>query len=124
MPFITEINNWINAYEAGSPERVILEFLRDNAVGRANAKPWSAIHAELDRHGYDWRLQKFQQGLLKASREGDLYIGSNDHGAYKGYFLIADREDAQLMESWYRRRMETERARLENLQGLVDAEWP
>jgi len=124
MPFIAEIETWIRAYPSGSPERIILEFLRENAVGRSNAHPWSLIQAELKRHGYEWRLQDFQQGVLKASREGDLYIGSNDHGEFRGYFLIADREDAELMANWYQKRMETERKRLENLQALMDAEWP
>ena len=124
MPFLTAIQNSLNNYLAGTPERIILDFLLANGVGRINAQPWSAIQTELANHGFDWRLQTFQQGLLKASRVGDMYIGSNDHAPYRGYFIIAEREDAELMADWYRRRMAAEQARLDNLEALIQNEWP
>jgi hypothetical protein len=124
MPFLTAIRRSLPAYPPGTPERIILDFLLANGIGRANAKPWSTIEAELRRHGFVWRLQQFQQGLLKDSREGDMYIGSNDHAPYKGYFIIADQDDATLMAEWYQKRIATEQARLNNLNALIAAEWP
>jgi|GEM_PF-1629526 len=124
MPFIDAIHQSLGHYPAGTPERIILDFLLANGVGRANAQPWASISAELNRHGFDWRLQKFQQGLLKVSREGDMYIGSNDHGPFKGYFIISERADANLMAEWYRKRMATEQSRLDNLEGLINQQWP
>lgn len=124
MPFLASIQNALNNYTVGTPERIILDFLLANGVGRANAQPWRAIQQELADHGFDWRLQTFQQGLLKQTREGDMYIGSNDHLPYRGFFLIADREDAELMAEWYRRRMAAEQTRLDNLQVLIDQQWP
>jgi len=124
MAFLSSVQQWIAKYVPGSPERIILEFLQRNGAGRQNAQPWAAIEAELSRHGYDWRLQTFQQGLLKQSREAELYIGSNDHGEFRGYFLIADQEDAELMANWYRRRIAVEQTRLDNLEALIQQEWP
>jgi hypothetical protein len=124
MPFLQDVQQTVVHYPQGSPERLILEFLLQHGVGRANAQPWVAIEAHLQRHGVNWRLQTFQQGLLKDSREGDMYIGSNDHEPYCGYFIIVDREDAQLMADWYQRRITTEQTRLEHLTHLMNIQWP
>jgi len=124
MPFVDAIRQSLSHYPVGTPERIILDFLLENGVGRANAQPWAAIEAELMRHGFDWRIQKFQQGLLKTSREGDMYIGSNDRLPYRGYFIISEPGDANLMAEWYRKRMATEQARLDNLTGLINQQWP
>ncbi len=53
-----------------------------------------------------------------------MYIGSNDHGPFKGYFIISERADANLMAEWYRKRMATEQSRLDNLEGLINQQWP
>ncbi len=124
MPFLQDVQQSVAHFPQGSPERLILEYLLQHGVGRANAQPWAEIQAHLHQHGFDWRLQKFQQGLLKASREGDMYIGSNDHLPYRGYFIIADREDAELMAEWYQRRIATEQARLNHLTQLMNVQWP
>lgn len=124
MPFLDAIRQDVVHYPEGSPERLILEYLLEHGVGRAHAQPWEAIRDHLERHGFDWRLQTFQQGLLKASREGDMYIGSNDHLPFRGYFIIAEREDAELMAEWYRRRIRREQAHLDSLYGLIAQQWP
>jgi hypothetical protein len=124
MPFLHDVQQTVGHYPQGSPDRLILEFLLQHGVGRANAQPWPAIQAHLQLHGFEWRLQTFQQGLLKISREGDMYIGSNDHQPYRGYFIIADREDAELMADWYARRIVAEQARLDHLTHLINLQWP
>lgn len=124
MPFLQTIQQRVAGYPVGSPERVILEFLLQNGVGRANAQPWQVIERHLRRHGFDWRVQTFQQGLLKDSREGEMYIGSNVHPPYRGYFIIADRQDAELMADWYQRRIAREQEHLDHLNQLIHQQWP
>lgn len=124
MPFLESIRQRVATYPPGSAERLILDYLLQNAVGRADARPWSAIEAHLQQHGLEVRLQTFQQGLLKNSREGDMYIGSNDHNPYRGYFIIAERQDAELMAQWYNRRIATEQERLNHLTQLINQQWP
>lgn len=103
---------------------MILEFLIKNATGRHNAQPWSALEAHLTHHGVTIRQQTFQQGLLKRSREGQLFIGSNDHGVGRGYFLIQDKEDAEVMRQWYLRRIQVEQGHLNQLVALIEHQWP
>jgi len=124
MPFLQSVQQQVAQYPAGSPERLILDFLLQNGVGRANAQPWLVIEDHLRQKGFDWRVQTFQQGLLKDSREGDMYIGSNDHPPYSGYFIIAEREDAKLMADWYQRRIAREREHLDHLNRLIVQQWP
>jgi hypothetical protein len=124
MPFLDSVRQRINQYAPGSAERLILEFLLQHGVGRHNAQPWGTIEAHLQGQGLQVRLQTFQQGLLKESREGDMYIGSNDHEPSRGYFIIADRGDADLMAQWYQRRIATEHARLQHLTDLMNQQWP
>jgi len=53
-----------------------------------------------------------------------MYIGSNDHQPYRGYFVIAEREDAELMADWYQRRMAREQEHLGHLNQLIVQQWP
>src|SRR2546427_11622172 len=73
MPFLHAIQQRLNQYAPGTAERLILDFLLRYGVGRHNAQPWGAIEVHLQKHGIQIRLQTFQQGLLKESREGDMY---------------------------------------------------
>jgi hypothetical protein len=73
MPFVSEAQNYALTLQAGSNERLILEYLFKNALGRANSKTWSDIDTYLKQHGVKIRQQTFQQGLLKRSREGNFY---------------------------------------------------
>jgi hypothetical protein len=61
----------------------------------------------------------FSKGLLKKTREGSIYIASNDHGDGRGYFLIQDGEDAEVMQRWYLRRIQVEREHLAQLDQLI-----
>ena len=115
MPFVAAARARVANLPKGSEERIILEFLLNNGVGRANAQPWNQIEAHLAAHGITMSQQKFQQGLLKETRENDIFIGSNDHGHARGYFLIEDISDAEMMRDWYTRRMRVEKSRLDNL---------
>ena len=123
MSFVSATENLLSHYPEDAPERILLTYLLNNAVGRENAKPWRIIEGVLAQNGHDWRVQKFQQGLLKKSREGQAYIASNDHGEFRGYFIIDERADAELMADWYRERIATEQQRLDHLEGLILDEW-
>lgn len=124
MPFFATAQAHASTLPVGSADRLILEFLLQNAVGRLNSQPWSAIDDHLKRHGIQIRQQTFQQGLLKKSREGEVFIGSNDHGIGRGYFLIVDREDAEIMRQWYLRRIQIEKGHVEQLDALIQKQWP
>jgi hypothetical protein len=124
MPFLNSIQTHVQTLQMGSAERLILEFLLQNAVGRHNAQPWSALDTHLRHHGVNIRQQTFQQGLLKKSREGEMFIGSNDHGVGRGYFLIQDREDAEIIRQWYLRRIQVEQGHLDQLKTLIQQQWP
>jgi hypothetical protein len=119
MPFLDEAKLHVQKLPVGSVERCILAFLLANAVGRHNAVTWPTIEKHLQRHGHSIRQQTFQQGLLKQSREGSVFIGSNDHGEGRGYFLIQDREDAEVMRVWYLRRIQVEQGHLDQLDHLI-----
>lgn len=119
MPFLDTARVHVQRLPAGSVERRILEFLLENGVGRHNAQTWPTIDHHLRRHGHTVRQQTFQQGLLKQSREASVFIGSNDHGVGQGYFLIQDREDAEVMRRWYLRRIQVEQGHLDHLDRLI-----
>ena len=65
-----------------------------------------------------------KQGLLKQSRTGEVFIGSNDHEPCKGYFLIQDKEDAEVMKRWYEKRIGIEQGHLDHLKRLILSSWP
>lgn len=120
MPFLDEAKIKVQNLRFGSVERCILQFLLANAVGRHNAVTWPTIKKHLEKHGHSTRQQTFQQGLLKQSREESVFIGSNDHGVGQGYFLIQDKEDAEVMRRFYRRRIEVEKWHLTQLEKLIN----
>jgi hypothetical protein len=123
MPFIDDAKTQMQKLPFGSVERCILEFLLANAVGRHKAVTWPTVKQHLEQHGHSARQQTFQQGLLKQSREGSVFIGSNDHGVGQGYFLIQDKEDAEVMRRFYRRRIEVEQGHLTQLDKLIDEQF-
>jgi predicted RNA-binding protein YlxR (DUF448 family) len=124
MPFLSAAQSHVQTLQPGSADRLILEFLLQNAVGRHNAQPWSAVDTHLNNHGVSIRQQTFQQGLLKKSREGEVFIGSNDHGIGRGYFIIQEREDAEIIRQWYLRRIQVEQGHLDQLEVLIQQQWP
>jgi hypothetical protein len=121
---LTAAQTYVQKLQPGSTERVILEFLLEKAVGRHNSQPWSALDAQLQKQGISIRQQTFQQGLLKSSRGAEVFIGSNDHGIGRGYFLIQDREDAEVMRQWYVRRIQIKQGHLDQLKTLIKQQWP
>ena len=124
MPFVSAAQNYALTLQAGSNERLILEYLFKNALGRANSKTWSDIDTYLKQNGVKIRQQTFQQGLLKKSREGEIFIGSNDHGLGRGYFLIQDKADAEIMRQRYQHRIQVEQEHLNQLEALIKQQWP
>lgn len=99
-------------------ERKILELMLEHCVGRANAKTWPELEAILRRNGVEVSQNSFQQ--QHTCRQGDIFIGSNDRQPYRGYFLIQDLQDAELMRSWYENRMASTQANMDNLDRLID----
>ena len=93
-------------------------------MGRKNAKTWDQISAHLKSLGFDMRKEDFQQGLLKATREADSYIGSSDRGDYAGFFVIADRQDAEVVSDFIIRRVTTQQNRLQRLRDIVNDKFP
>jgi hypothetical protein len=58
----------------------------------------------------------------KASSRGaekEIFIGSNDHGLGRGYFLIQDKDDAEIMRQWYQHRIQVEQEHLIQLEALI-----
>ena len=104
--------------------RLVLEYLLQHAVGRANAQPWSSIEDHLNTHGISMSQIQFQQTILAETRSGDIFIGSNDHGAGRGYFLIQDRTDAVFTREFYTRRIAAQEANIRRLDALIRLQWP
>ncbi|MPY86731.1 MAG: hypothetical protein GEU99_02280 [Luteitalea sp.] len=115
MPFLDDAAMYFAGLPPDSVDAVILEFLLQHGIGRQNAQPWPSIKEHLRQRGYPIRKQAFQHGLLRASREGSLFIGATN----QGYFLIQNREDAGAMENWYRQRIAVEQAHLDRLSELI-----
>ena len=124
MCFRSQLDDFIESKESGTAERIILEYLRENALGRGNAKPWHAIASHLELFDIQISQQTFQQGVLKESRESGVFIGSYDHAPSRGYFIVVDRQDAELMSDWYIRRISTLQSRLQHLRDLMNREFP
>lgn len=115
MSFLPAAKALLSSMKPGKPRYEILCYLINNAVGSLNAKSWDEIENHLKSKKLSCRKQTFQQGLLKDSREGESFIGSNDHGAQRGYFIIDSKLDAELMKNWYLNRIKTEKQRVDNL---------
>jgi hypothetical protein len=121
MPFVSAARDRVKQLKRDDPERVILQFLLNQGVGVDNAKPWPKIAQHLARRGIRMAKNTFQRGILKATRENDIFIGATDR---HGYFLINDRGDADKMDEFYERRIKKERANLKNLRRLTNRQWP
>ena len=124
MPFVASAKARIKELSAGDRTRIVLEFLLKHAVGVENAKPWPAIQNRLNKLGVRMTVQVFQQTILRATREGEIFIGSNDHGLGKGYFLIKNKNDAETMKKFYDKRIASEKANLKKLKRLIKIQWP
>lgn len=99
------------------PERIVLEYLMKHARGNANARPWPFLESVLLANGSPMSKKKFQQTILKKSRANGVFIGSNDSGDSRGYFLIETEQDAKVMCGFYHKRIKAE---TENLSKLTD----
>jgi hypothetical protein len=124
MPFVDAARATVPKLPTSDPLRIVLEYLLKHGIGSHNAKPWSKIEEELDDHGIKMTQTEFQQTVLKDTRAGDIFIGANDHGRTRGYFLIRERVDAITMRDFYRKRIAAEQANLASLERLIDVEWP
>lgn len=100
--------------EPGSTDRIILEYLLENAVGEKNAKSWKPIHRHLRKHNVSISKNKFQTNLLQRSRRSTFYIGSS----HQGYFLINSESDVAIVRSFYQARIYQEVKNLESLDYL------
>ena len=124
MPFVEAARLRARALPGNDPMRIVLDYMLQHAVGLQNSKPWAEIQQQLDDHGTRMTQTQFQQTLLAQTRAGDVFIASNDHGRARGYFLIQDHADAVSMRDWYVARIAAEQANLNNLNRLIDLQWP
>lgn len=124
MPFIDAASALIRQLPPTDTMRVILEYLLHHGVGRANAQPWSNIEQHLSKRGIGLTQTQFQQTILAQTRSGDIFIGSNDHGSGRGYFLIRDKADADSAREFYTRRIAAQEANLNRLNELIRQQWP
>lgn len=124
MPFANAARAEVQRLQAGSPRRIVLQYLLDHGIGVQNAKSWRRIAAYLEEHDIEMSREQFQQTILADTRSGTIFIGSTDHGRTRGYFLIGDRGDAGTMREFYRRRIAAEQQNLATLERLMDDEWP
>jgi hypothetical protein len=120
MPFFTSAQALVAQLRPLDPMRVLLEYLLKNGVGHANARPWRAIEQHFIAMNIPMKKEQFQQSLLKATREGDIFIGSNDHNPGRGYFLIQTQQDAEIAREFYVRRIHVQEAHLNHLNALMN----
>ena len=101
--------------------RAVMKFLLENAVGCENARPWGEIDRHLWREGIVLKKTAFQQTVLNStqSKESNIFIGSTDRGKAAGYFLIRNKEDAEVAREFYTRRIEAQRTNLDHLELLL-----
>ena len=124
MPFVDAARALVRRLPPNDKTRVVLEYLLHHGAGRGNAQPWGNIEQYLNTRGIDMSQTHFQQTILADTRSGDIFIGSNDHGAGRGYFLIQDRADADLAREFYTRRIAAQEANLNRLDELIRQQWP
>lgn len=124
MPFVDSARVAVQRLPQGDSTRVVLEYLLQHGLGRLSARPWPLLEAHLKANGILISQQQFQQGILAATRSGDIFIGSNDHGTGRGYFLIQDRDDAEFAREFYSRRIAAQQTNLDRLNALILQQWP
>ncbi len=79
MPFADSARAALQILNADDPMRVVLEYLLNHGLGRANAHPWPDIEAHLATQDIKMSQTQFQQGILADTRSGDIFIGSNSN---------------------------------------------
>lgn len=124
MAFIKSVANEIAGLRPNDPYCVCLQYLDQKGRGRTQARTWKEIRAELARHNIEMTREEFQQTLLKRTRGGDIFIGSNDQPPYRGFFLIVDEQDAEIAREFYCRRIHTQETNLKRLEKLIRDEFP
>jgi len=124
MAFANSVAQEVIGLAQDDPYRICLEYLRKHGRGRTNSKTYSEIQAELARHGIEMSQTEFQQTLLKRTRGGDVFIGSTDHGEFRGYFLIDDADDAEVAREFYYRRIGDQQINLTQLERLMLRSFP
>lgn len=115
MPFLPDAQKAVNDPATPNDVRLTLQFLIAKAQGRHNAKPIHDILHHLASNGVHMGASRFQTTILAGSREGDVFIGSGQHG----YFLIVDIDDARATLEFYESRIASEVARIAHLKQLA-----
>lgn len=108
----------ISGRPPNDPVRLTLEYLSQRAVGLQHPVPLETIIDHLQGLGVEISPNGFPQTVLAASRAGDYFIGSGQHG----YFLIDTIDDALVMRDFYQMRIQAEQQHLDNLRtqaGIV-----
>ncbi|TAE89488.1 MAG: hypothetical protein EAZ81_12975 [Verrucomicrobia bacterium] len=118
MPFAESARAATQNLTEESHLRIVLDYLLNHGLGRANARPWSDIENHLTSRGIQMSQTQFQQGVLAYTRSGDIFIGSNDHSP-RGYFLIQERGDFDTAREFYVRRIAAQQTNLDHLDSLL-----
>lgn len=122
MPFLESCQALAASLPDDDINKMILDFLLSEGVGRKNAQSWPKIETHLRSLGLEKLPSKeaFQTGLLKRTREGDEFIGSTG----EGFFIIESAADAEAMRRFYSQRIISEVSRLGRLEELIDRAFP
>lgn len=115
MAFLVAAKRKITTLQKSDPLRITLEYLVKNAVGWKNARPQSEIVEHLARKGKRMSINKFQQTILKQTRESDVFIASSQNGC----FLIGNQSDAEVMRDFYENRIQAEQRHVNHLKSLA-----
>lgn len=116
---IRKANRWQPSIDCptGRDQKVFLEFLIKNCLGRTQGLPIQEIlHALKNKFERNYSRESFQHNILVPLKEQtDFFIGTDtSHGA----FFIVDGEDAAATINFYRNRIRSEQKHLRNLKTI------
>src|SRR5260221_8452969 len=120
MAFLSEAQSFGATLKPAAREA--FNYLLNNAVGRSNAKTWTAIETHLTAKGLTMSKNTFQLSVIAPSRAAKLFIGSSDT-EISGYFIIEAPADAAVTRSWYKKRILKEKENFDKLNDLMAEQW-
>lgn len=106
MSLLNAVYAKILSLDEGTRDRLVLEFLFNNAVGHEKAVSGKKIVEHLESNGIVATKNDIQNGIVKESRseEADFFIGS----CRDGFFVIDTATDAKVMLDFYDTRIAAE----------------
>lgn len=107
------INDWIDNHENATKEISFLRYMRDNAMGKDNAKPIETI---IDTLRIGMARNTFQHKILSQFRvDGTFFIA----WCHKGIYVVTTKDDTKLAVSSYKTRIAAETTNLSNLKSVM-----